>query len=235
MGTAACVEEEHVSPSAQEHVQGGLRGLSLENRSLVARRALLLDTWQVSVWKTLNSLTGPQRARTRAKEKEFPLEKMGEFADSQDPDRSGCPRVRGSRTSTGQQTTGPGCKREDRPIPAGTAYTHSAVLFAPPLSPVPALCLPTFQLPKQVPGPLLYPDPHLLSHSQSSAALYLSVRYCPLLCVPGKATGLQTRLPTLPPSPHPPRCCPKCCRMGYSAFPGSQGFPQAGTMCTLLG
>lgn len=100
----------------------------------MARKALLLDTRKVSVWKTLNSLTEPRRVRIRTKEKEFSFENMGEFAVSRDPDRSGCPGARGFRTPTGQQTTGPVCKREDQSIPAGTSHTQSAVLAAPPPS-----------------------------------------------------------------------------------------------------
>lgn len=128
-GGGACLS---ISPGAC--AGRGLRCLSLEDRSLVARRALLLDTRKVSVWKTLNSLTEPQRVRIRTKEKEFPFENMGEFAVSRDPDRSGCPGARGFRTPTGQQTTGPLCKREDQSIPAGTSHTQSAVLLAAPPS-----------------------------------------------------------------------------------------------------
>lgn len=215
----ACVEEEHVSQSAQEQVQNGAC-----NALLWRTEALLLDTWKVSVWKTLNSLTGPPRIRIRTKEKEFPLENMEELADSQDPDRSGCPGARGFRTPTGQQTTQLARVQARGPVNSSRHRPHPEC--SSPRCPSPLLlCLPSLQLPKQVPDP----DAHLLSHLQSSTTLYLSVPYCPLPCVPGKATGLQTRLPLLPPSPHLPRCC----QMGYRAFPGSSDFPQAGTMCTL--
>lgn len=84
-----------------EHMRACCSALIWKEKAWGHENATFGHVESVSVEARSNSLTRPQRVRTRTDEKEFPFENTEKFADNQGQDRSGRHGVREFHTLSG--------------------------------------------------------------------------------------------------------------------------------------